>query len=47
MPLAKWVFKTFFENIPEAKPFYSIQFNNDLNVSIFLLDGFWETNAKK
>ena len=36
----------FSENIPDAKPFYSVQFDNDLNASILLLDDFWETNAK-
>jgi uncharacterized protein YtpQ (UPF0354 family) len=35
------------QNIPEAKPFYSVQFDNDLNSSIFLLDNFWETTAKE
>jgi len=37
----------FSEGIPGAKPFYSVQFDVDLNTSIFLLDDFWENNAKE
>jgi uncharacterized protein YtpQ (UPF0354 family) len=37
----------FSENIPDAKPFYSIQFDNDLNAMMFLVDDFWETTAKE
>lgn len=37
----------FSEGIPEAKPFYSVHFDTDLNTSIFLLDDFWENNAKE
>ncbi len=37
----------FSEGIPQAKPFYSVQFDNDLNASIFLLDNFWDTQAQE
>jgi uncharacterized protein YtpQ (UPF0354 family) len=37
----------FSQNISGAKPFYSVQFDNDLNASIFLIDDFWETNGKE
>jgi uncharacterized protein YtpQ (UPF0354 family) len=33
--------------IPQAKPFYGVQFDNDLNASILLSDEFWDTNAKE
>jgi uncharacterized protein YtpQ (UPF0354 family) len=37
----------FSENIKDAKPFYSIHFDNNLNSMIFLIDEFWETTAKE
>ena len=37
----------FSQNIPNAKPFYSVKFDNDLNATIFLIDNFWETTAKE
>lgn len=37
----------FSQDIPAAKPFYSIHFDNDLNAMAFLIDGFWETTAKE
>lgn len=37
----------FSQNIEGAKPFYSIQFDNDLNAMMFLVDDFWETTAKE
>jgi uncharacterized protein YtpQ (UPF0354 family) len=32
---------------PEMRPFFSVEFNSNLNPSIMLLDEFWETNAKE
>lgn len=37
----------FSENFPDTKPFYSVQFDNDLNATMFLVDNFWETTAKE
>ncbi len=37
----------FSENIPQAKPFYSIQFDSNLNAMMFLVDDFWETTAQQ
>lgn len=32
---------------PEMRPFFSVEFNSNLNPSIMLLDEFWESNAKE
>jgi uncharacterized protein YtpQ (UPF0354 family) len=35
------------EQIPESKPFYRIEMDNNFNPSMMLLDEFWEANATK
>jgi uncharacterized protein YtpQ (UPF0354 family) len=37
----------FSSQIPDAKPFYRIEMDNNFNPSMMLLDEFWDTNAKQ